>query len=70
MVRSAAASVEGYIASLPPERAEVIEKYRVWLAGQPSLMQRIKPELQGKVLVCWCKPAACHGDELAAIADE
>lgn len=25
--------------------------------------------LQGKVLGCWCKPEACHGDTLAQLAD-
>lgn len=27
-------------------------------------------ELQGKRLVCFCKPARCHGDWLAAMANE
>jgi hypothetical protein len=26
-------------------------------------------ELRGKILVCWCKPEACHGDVLAELAD-
>ena len=26
-------------------------------------------ELKDKVLGCWCKPLACHGDVLADIAD-
>lgn len=25
--------------------------------------------LRGKVLGCWCKPEACHGDVLAKLAD-
>jgi hypothetical protein len=25
--------------------------------------------LKGKILVCFCKPLACHGDVLAEIAD-
>jgi hypothetical protein len=24
-------------------------------------------ELKGKILVCWCKPLACHGDILAEL---
>lgn len=67
-------------------RAEVIELYRKWLAGDPAALElaaavegqrrrpptadEIRVELRGKVLVCWCKPAACHGDVLAEIADE
>lgn len=27
------------------------------------------PEVQGKVLACWCKPGACHGDVIARLAD-
>lgn len=50
-------------------RAEVIEKFRVWFARHPHrevLLRRIK----GKVLGCWCKPSACHGDVLAELADK
>lgn len=49
-------------------REQVIEKYRQWLLGNPILMSQL-PELKGKVLGCWCKPKACHGDVLAELAD-
>lgn len=49
-------------------RQQVIEKYAVWLKMQPHLLARVH-ELRGKVLGCWCKPQACHGDVLAALAD-
>ena len=49
-------------------REEVIAKYRAYLLGRPDLLARL-PELKGRVLVCWCKPAACHGDVLAGLAD-
>lgn len=48
-------------------RAEVIAKHRAWLLTQDHLMARIQ-ELSGKVLGCYCKPMACHGDTLAEIA--
>jgi hypothetical protein len=51
-------------------REEVIEKYREWIHTRPALMKQAKKELKGKVLGCWCKPKACHGDVLAEIADE
>jgi hypothetical protein len=35
---------------------------------QPELMAALG-EIRGKVLGCWCKPAACHGDVLARLAD-
>ncbi len=59
-------------------REEVIEKYEEWLLGArqapnnkltPSLSEA-KAELKDKVLGCWCKPLACHGDVLAMILDK
>lgn len=50
-------------------RAEVIEKYAAWLRKQPQLVARL-PELRGKVLGCHCKPDPCHGDVLAAWANQ
>ena len=51
-----------------PTRADAIDAYRGWLAEQPELVAQI-PTLRGKVLGCYCKPAACHGDILAELAD-
>lgn len=50
-------------------REEAVEKYEEWLLNQPDLLARL-PELRGKVLGCWCKPLACHGDVLSRLADE
>lgn len=50
------------------DRAAVIGKYRVWLLAQPALVERVRRELAGKVLGCWCAPLPCHGDVLADIA--
>jgi hypothetical protein len=49
-------------------REEVIAKYEAWLKEHPELMAAL-PELQGKVLGCWCAPEACHGDVLARLAE-
>jgi len=51
------------------DRADVIRKYRNWIMRQPDLLARVKKELQGRRIACWCKPEACHGDVLAEIAD-
>lgn len=40
-------------------RATVIEKYRLWLDAHPEIDIE---QLRGKVLICSCKPLACHGD--------
>jgi hypothetical protein len=51
------------------ERAAVIERFRAYLLTErPDLVARL-PELRGRVLGCWCKPLACHGDVLAELAD-
>lgn len=49
-------------------RAEAIAKYEEWILTQPHLLRKLIL-LKGKVLGCWCKPAACHGDILARLAD-
>ena len=49
--------------------ASCMAKYLDYLDANPGLVQRIKSELPGKVLGCWCKPGPCHGDVLAAIAN-
>jgi hypothetical protein len=51
-------------------RKEVLKKYRTWLfLWQSNLIQDARRELKGKVLGCWCKPNACHGDILVEICD-
>jgi hypothetical protein len=48
-------------------REEVIEKYRTYLLQNAELLASLH-ELKGKILGCWCKPKACHGDVLAEMA--
>ena len=50
-------------------REEVITKYREYILSKPELLKLIPIELKDKILGCWCKPLACHGDVLAEIAD-
>lgn len=52
-------------------RAQAIALYRVWLWNEIKagrVTREELAELHGKTLVCWCKPAACHGDVLASAA--
>lgn len=63
-------------------RDEVIAKHNAWLAlpAQAALVQRIKEELRGFNLVCWCvkkvgmvageRPLICHAQTLLEIANE
>lgn len=57
-----------FVIGVHGSRGEVIEQYRQWLLKQPDLLKRVK-SLKGKTLGCFCKPRACHGDVLAAIAE-
>ena len=56
-----------FILGLHGNRDEVIEKYRVWILNNNELMSCLD-ELRGKVLGCYCKPLACHGDVLIELA--
>jgi hypothetical protein len=50
-------------------RERALALWREWFWQQPELVAAL-PELKGKVLACWCKPLACHGDDLARWADQ
>jgi Domain of unknown function (DUF4326) len=50
------------------DRATVIAKHEAWLRDQHDLLRSIG-ELRGKDLVCFCAPAACHGDLLLRLAN-
>lgn len=52
-------------------KAESLWKYKDWLMAQPELLRKIKKELKGKILGCWCDNTnACHGVILWKIANE
>eukprot|EP01103_Thecamoeba_quadrilineata_P014062 TRINITY_DN4078_c0_g1_i4.p1 TRINITY_DN4078_c0_g1~~TRINITY_DN4078_c0_g1_i4.p1 ORF type:complete len:147 (+),score=19.20 TRINITY_DN4078_c0_g1_i4:111-551(+) len=46
-----------------------VQKYREHVINQPDLFSSL-PELEGKVLGCWCKPGVCHGDVLVDLIKE
>ena len=53
------------------DRAEVVERYRVWLWGRlrtdPGFAAKVR-DLHGRDLCCCCAPAACHGHVLERAA--
>jgi len=56
-------------------KLEAVRRHEAWVREQPELMEKIKRELQGKVLGCYCpindiKYGMCHAATLARIADE
>ena len=50
-------------------REGAIKRYEEKLLSRPELLARL-PELKGKILACWCKPKACHGDVLLRLIEE
>jgi hypothetical protein len=50
-------------------RAGAIARYELKIRNSPDLLARL-PELEGKILACWCKPQACHGDVLLRLLEE
>jgi hypothetical protein len=49
-------------------REEVIAKYEEYFLGD-AYLQMCLPELEDKILGCYCTPAACHGDILERYAN-
>jgi len=49
-------------------RMEALRRHAEWILDQPGLLASLH-EIKDKVLGCWCRPAACHGDTLARLAD-
>jgi hypothetical protein len=46
-------------------REEVIERYRAYFlerVARDERFARAVEGLRGRVLGCWCRPLACHGD--------
>ena len=55
------------------QRGATLERYRQWLERQIAsgqISRRSLAQLSGKRLGCFCKPQPCHGDILAAAADQ
>lgn len=57
-------------AGIDGTRSEVIQKYEDWLLQQPELLAKVKTELRGKHLICWCFPKQCHAEVLRHYANE
>lgn len=49
-------------------RDEVICLYIDWLHDNPDFVARVRTELAGKDLVCWCDPLPCHAHILRDLA--
>ncbi len=50
------------------DRDMVLAKYIDWLHAHPDFVEKVRRELAGKDLICWCAPRACHGHILRDLA--
>lgn len=50
------------------DREEAVSEYKHYILNNKALLEDLH-ELKGKSLVCWCKPAPCHGDILLELAN-
>lgn len=60
-------------------RSDVMNKFFLWITGRDyknfkqkerQLILDNMDELRNKVLACWCKPMACHGDIYKEILED
>lgn len=60
-----------FIAPNESYRSNVINQYRYWLLERMSeeFRMQMTEALEGKILVCFCKPKACHGDVIVGYID-
>jgi hypothetical protein len=54
-----------------PTRKEAVDAFRAYVLSRPTLIQKVKAELRGKNLACWCPcdGQPCHADVLLQIAN-
>lgn len=58
-----------YIINTHGNRTEVIAMYKEAFCKTKEQKEKIRHDLFGKDLVCFCKPKDCHGDILLEIAN-
>lgn len=61
----------GWVTGVAHTRADAVDVFRLYVAGDPEMRQMIRDELAGRDLCCWCPPGEpCHADVLLEIANE
>ena len=51
-------------------RDEAVERHAEWFLSNSDLIERVKREMTGKVIGCWCAPQRCHCDIYARVCNE
>lgn len=54
------------------DRDAAVNAYREWITNGEGkhLLEDLHELKGGKILGCWCKPQACHGDVLLELLDK
>lgn len=54
------------------DRNAAVNAYREWITNGDGkhLLEDLHELKGGKILGCWCKPQACHGDVLLELLDK
>jgi hypothetical protein len=53
------------------DRDYKLKEYRYWLHHQPTeYLAEMVHDLDGQILVCFCKPKACHGDIIVEFIED
>ena len=60
---------EGTLAKYVVDKSEVIPAFERYLLSNRELMLKVKRDLRGRDLLCFCSPRACHGDILLKYAN-
>lgn len=60
-----------YTIGIHGTREVCVAKFREYLMNRPELIAKVKRELRGRDLLCWCHPPKpCHGQVLLEVANE
>ena len=52
------------------DHGHAVDLFRTWALATPSFAQRVRAELAGLDLACWCRPdLPCHADVLLELAN-
>jgi Domain of unknown function (DUF4326) len=61
-----------FVIGVEGDRAQVLERFREYAVDRcyhDVAFRQAVAALHGKVLVCWCAPAPCHGHVLLELAE-
>ena len=59
-----------FVIGVHGDRDAVCDQYEQLVLSEPDRVVYYKEHLKGKDLVCFCKPARCHGDFLLNLVNE